>query len=623
MRSGNPAPRNEFIPLDSTGPDPDGKRTDAIHPATCGNKAARLSLLRRAGLPVLPGVVWGGPETPDESVFIQLNQSLPWPWILRSSGLSEDGDASSFAGCYRSLGPVSGAKAAKAAFLKVRETTAAATLLGTLSRTTAGPPAVLIQPYLAFAFSGVALWTRPDDESTLRIEGSSSGSVVEGDASETLPGTLQECVRQLARATAAKGGPEGLDLEWGAVPRIGDQTVGDWEVVLLQARPLLPSAQDPPPYMSAGVWTLNRQHQPLVLSPFYASVIELSRTRLGVAQGAWLGRLYEGSVGSMPVTDPGGSKICDGPLFSQRQRLSLQLARFLRFVRSYLTLNRPVRPGASCVAALLAAAPADIGPARERWYRFCGFFPAWWDPQAPSIGDGLERLRAICQVKPDEAGPKPDPGTEPSTPWRIFERCVDSREQDDWVFARMLRVLRDACLDWGAAAAAAGWVGTPEDVFLLTVSELLCGIRPPAELIGRRRDLQTAQASFLVPERVADGVPQWSEPPEASWSGELLGQAAVPGRAEGIAGPLPGPGETADGRIAVVHALTPQDIVFLPGVAGLVIERPGTCGHAVLIARELGIPAVTQARQAIGRIPAGARVQLDGTTGRVRWHQNY
>jgi len=32
---------------------------------------------------------------------------------------------------------------------------------------------------------------------------------------------------------------------------------------------------------------------------------------------------------------------------------------------------------------------------------------------------------------------------------------------------------------------------------------------------------------------------------------------------------------------------------------------------------------VTWAEGCVERIPAGARVRVDGTTGRVRWHQNY
>ncbi|MBU1070189.1 hypothetical protein KJ975_11545 [Myxococcota bacterium] len=613
MQSGNPAPTNEFLTLDS----------DRIHPATCGNKAARLAQLRRRGLPVLAGAVWGGSEIPSEADLLRLERTLPLPWILRSSAASEDGNLTSLAGCHLSVGPVSGIPEALEAFGRIRRTTDAARTLGAISGVWIGPPAVLFQPHRTFAFTGVALWPHPGDEATLRIEGASGGRVVDGDAPEALPGALTDRVRQLVLQTLPELPVGGLDLEWGALP--DDQ---GWELTLLQARPLLPTAQDPPTYMSSGVWIHNTHHHPHVLSVFYASVVEATRDRLGLPQGAWLGRLYERQDRDpLPGFDAGIQELAAGPLLDQRHRLQVQVDRFLRFVRSYLTRRRPVRPGANCVAALLTAAPRDCVLKRDRWFDFCEIFPAFWDPQAPSIADGLERLRVVCQVKPDPARTETvriGPG---DTPWRVFARSVDSREQDDWVFARMLRTLRIAVLDWGDAATTAGWIATPQDAFLLTLPELLAGRPPAPALPGLRRQLLRAQESFSAPERVVDGVPRWSQARQSTSAGEpasateLQGEGAVPGRAGGIVGPLPVPGEAAAGRIAVVHALTPQDIVLLPGVAGLIVERPGTCGHAVLIARELGIPTVTGVPGCIHRIPAGSQVWIDGTLGRVRWHQ--
>jgi phosphohistidine swiveling domain-containing protein len=558
--------------------------------------------------------------------------------------------------------------AAREAFGRIRQTTDAARLIGLLAGVDTPPPAVLVQPFVAFDFTGVALWpkpaTEPGEGDPLRVEASSRGRVVDGDAAEPLPEPLTEAVRRLALHTLPWLCGAGLDLEWGAL-----MTSRGWEVTLLQARPLLPSAQDPPEYMARGVWIRNSHHHPRVLSIFYASIIETTRARQGLAQGAWLGRLYERDGAPVPVadgaapsdgaaqvheavphtTDQSGDVVacngtpfrgcsrswrnglpprCElpaGPLFGPRRRLQLQTERFLRFVRTYLTRPRRVRPGASCVFALLAAAPGDCVTARDRWFRFCEIFPAAWDPQAPSIAGDLERLRALCQGKPDRAAepPRATAGVPANTPWRVFADAVDSREQDDWVFARMLRVLRTACLEWGAAAVTAGWLDDPMDVFLLTHGEILSGQAPAPELFVRRRALQRAREAFEAPARVVDGVPQWPEPVATDGAGELNGQAAVPGRAEGTAGPLPGPGEGPPGRIAVVHALTPQDIVFLPGVSGLIVERPGVCGHAVLIARELGIPTVTGADRCLERIPPGARVWLDGTRGRIRWHQDY
>lgn len=605
MPSGNPNPATEFLPLGAPGVDAAG----------CGPKAARLSGLLRLGLPVLPGVVWTSPEPPAGERLRTLEGSLPGPWILRSSGRSEDSAASSFAGCFCSVGPVdlSGARDAFARVLKVPE---AARVVAALAGVPVSSPAVLIQPWRAFACTGVALWPRPDDPAGLRVEGAFSGRVVDGDAAEPLPEALVEEVRRLLGRLPPGFVTGGIDLEWGADPRLDG-----WELTLLQVRPLLPSPAQPPGYMTRGTWVRNTHHHPRALSVFYASVIEATRERAGLTQGAWLGRLYEsgGTPRSLVATLP---PVPDGPLSGPRALLARQTDRFLRFTRAYLTRRRRHRAGANCVAAVLAAAPAVLtaapaAPGKNRWSRFCAYFPSAWDPRDRPLEPGeLARLSTFGTLTA-KGGGSGDP------PWRVFDRQVDTREQDDWVFARMLRVLREACLAWGRAATEAGWVREPGDVFLLTLDELTSGLPPTPGLLMRRAALVLAQESWLAPDRVVDGIPERDEGPGPSWEGELTGQGAVPGEAEGVAGGLPGPGEDVAGRIAVVRALTPQDIVFLPGIAGLVVARPGTCGHAVLIARELGIPTVTWAEGCVERIPPGARVRVDGTSGRVRWHQDY
>jgi len=598
MPSGNPSPAPEFLPLGSP----------RVTAERCGHKAARLSSLLATGLPVLPGVVWPWPAPPTRDALSALARDLPPPWILRSSGLAEDGVSSSLAGCFHSEGPVAGPDEAAVAFARVREVPDAALAICTVMGLPARPPAVLIQPWRSFARTGVALWPRPGEPDGLRVEGSATGRVVEGEAPGPLPKGLIAGVRLLAEALPTSLRSFGIDLEWGA-----DVTSNGWTLTLLQARPLVPSPSDPPAYMARGTWTRNVHHHPKALSVFYASVIEASRERAGLPQGAWLGRLYEGDG---PLREPiaTGLPVPGGPLEPQRARLARQTDRFLRFARGYLTSRRPVRPGTNCVAALLAAAPAGPGPGRDRWLRFLAVFPEAWDPQAGSIGSALERLQTARAPGPSAPG---------DTPWRVFARAVDSREQDDWVFARMLRTLREACLAWGEAAVAAGWIAHPRDAFLLTLAELISGERPAPGLPERRRALGLAQEAHLAPSRVIDGVPAVEPAPDGTPTDELQGRGAVPGQAEGPAGPLPGPGEDAAGRIAVVQALTPQDIVFLPGVAGLVVARPGTCGHAVLIARELGIPTVTGVQRCVERIPTGARVRVDGTSGRVLVLQDY
>ena len=58
---------------------------------------------------------------------------------------------------------------------------------------------------------------------------------------------------------------------------------------------------------------------------------------------------------------------------------------------------------------------------------------------------------------------------------------------------------------------------------------------------------------------------------------------------------------------------------IFPLISGLVIERGGMLSHGAIVAREFGIPAVVDARQATTRIAHGSQLSLDGDTGHVQW----
>ena len=61
-----------------------------------------------------------------------------------------------------------------------------------------------------------------------------------------------------------------------------------------------------------------------------------------------------------------------------------------------------------------------------------------------------------------------------------------------------------------------------------------------------------------------------------------------------------------------------KDFHVISGVTDLVITNIGAVGtHAVIVSRELGIPCVISATDATRRIPHGARVRVDGSSGLV------
>jgi phosphohistidine swiveling domain-containing protein len=170
-----------------------------------------------------------------------------------------------------------------------------------------------------------------------------------------------------------------------------------------------------------------------------------------------------------------------------------------------------------------------------------------------------------------------------------------------------------------------GHLSRPEDVFFLQQSELLealeAGAMPDAAVLDTRRALQTAIRNTPPP------VTLGKLPDDASDSGEaeqeviqLSGVAASPGQFRGRA------------RIArtidEAGTLTPDDVLICVvtapawtpvfGVVGAVVtDAGGALSHPAIVAREYGLPAVVGTRDATLRIPEGAMITVDGSSGTV------
>jgi pyruvate,water dikinase len=183
------------------------------------------------------------------------------------------------------------------------------------------------------------------------------------------------------------------------------------------------------------------------------------------------------------------------------------------------------------------------------------------------------------------------------------------------------------------------------DVFELKIDEVVAmlsggdgpGLDAIAERAAERKWWATLEApATLGPEET---------PPNASLLPTYLGRftrivlTVVDAlEADPAAEPLTGTGigtTTYTGRARVVRdaaealaTMEPGDVLVAPYTAptynavlsmagGLVTEEGGLLCHAAVIARELGLPAVIGAVDAMARIPAGATVELDPLAGRV------
>ena len=71
------------------------------------------------------------------------------------------------------------------------------------------------------------------------------------------------------------------------------------------------------------------------------------------------------------------------------------------------------------------------------------------------------------------------------------------------------------------------------------------------------------------------------------------------------------------GEILVCPVAQPSWTAVFGLIKGVVTAQGGTLHHAAIIAREYGLPAVSNVFDAIGQIKTGQRIRVDGTQGVV------
>ena len=109
-------------------------------------------------------------------------------------------------------------------------------------------------------------------------------------------------------------------------------------------------------------------------------------------------------------------------------------------------------------------------------------------------------------------------------------------------------------------------------------------------------------------------------PPPAQAHGTLRGVAASGGRVTGKARVIFDPKDAAQlekGEILVTPSTNPAWSPLFLQAAALVTEIGGTLSHGAILAREYGIPAVLNVRQATQQIRSGQTVLVDGYAGTI------
>jgi pyruvate,water dikinase len=218
------------------------------------------------------------------------------------------------------------------------------------------------------------------------------------------------------------------------------------------------------------------------------------------------------------------------------------------------------------------------------------------------------------------------------------------------LFSLPLGLVRRAALEIGRRAGLA----EPNDAMECSAAELVAlaavssapskarGLLalPTTDELARRADERRTAASVEPPPVLGEPLPPEPEPDwgpstrtlmdltdafsRVAWSrpsgggpGATVGTQSVRGRALVVADPVEALDRLEPGDILVAVTTTAVFNTIFPLVAGVAVEHGGFMGHAAILARELGLPAVIGVPGLLARVKDGQTIELDPVAGTV------
>lgn len=213
---------------------------------------------------------------------------------------------------------------------------------------------------------------------------------------------------------------------------------------------------------------------------------------------------------------------------------------------------------------------------------------------------------------------------------RLAPILVPTRERTKLTQMMAVHEVRVPMYELGQRMVDAGALDNVRQVFLLLNAELDDFVADPSAFIEtiRRREADLAALSGLQAPFIING----SVPPLSEWASrddsaepvavgdELAGGGGSPGVATGRARVITDPTDARGlepGEILVAPLTDPAwTPLFIPA-SGVVVEVGAPLSHSVIVCRELNVPCVVGVFQAAQRIPDGAMISIDGSTGAV------
>ena len=208
---------------------------------------------------------------------------------------------------------------------------------------------------------------------------------------------------------------------------------------------------------------------------------------------------------------------------------------------------------------------------------------------------------------------------------------MPGRERTKTNCVKLIQEGRMGAHEIGRRRVAAGHFHRHDDFGLLTREELEVEVDHPGSFTSQLRDREALLhevAALQEPFLFTGGRPDMSTyPPRASGdvaplgAGEaLVGVGGCPGVVRGVARVVldsHDPTALQPGDVLVAPITDPSWTPLFVPAEGVVVDVGAPLSHAIIVSRELGIPCVVSATDATKKIPDGALVEVDGTTGVV------
>jgi phosphohistidine swiveling domain-containing protein len=223
---------------------------------------------------------------------------------------------------------------------------------------------------------------------------------------------------------------------------------------------------------------------------------------------------------------------------------------------------------------------------------------------------------------------------------RVAQKCsVFSEEHNYYLDQQAAAITRRILLEYGRRFAEAGVIDERDDIFFILPSEIR-----KASIALKRIDLRSyvkarkeEREGYLKidPKPYYGDIDSYPElarknavtrvsfaPPNVrpDLKADLYGGTSAPGVAEGIARVLINErdlDQLKPGEILVTVATSVPWTPAFSVVSAVVTNAGGGLSHAVIVAREYGIPAVIGTREATKKIKTGDRIRVDGDLGTV------